>query len=67
MSTLVMVGNKDLPRPVAESLEMLRLIPGAKLVVVKNAAHISNFEQPEFVTKTLEEFIRTCFELEEQH
>jgi 3-oxoadipate enol-lactonase len=44
--TLVMVGAEDQALPPAHSEKIATLIPGARLVVIPDAAHISNLEQP---------------------
>ncbi|MBC3374578.1 alpha/beta fold hydrolase [Pseudomonas sp. SWRI92] len=50
--TLVMCGDQDKPRPPAEALEMAELI-GCRHMLVPEAGHISNLENPEFVTEAL--------------
>ncbi|AEV61775.1 alpha/beta fold hydrolase [Pseudomonas ogarae] len=54
--TTVMFGDQDKPRPPSESLEMAELI-GCSHVVIPEAGHISNLENPEFVTGALLEFL----------
>lgn len=56
-STWVMCGDQDKPRPPSEALEMARLI-GCPYVLVPDAGHICNLENPEFVTRALLEFLR---------
>ncbi|MBM3489192.1 MAG: 3-oxoadipate enol-lactonase [Alphaproteobacteria bacterium] len=51
--TLVIVGRQDMGTPVAMSEAIAGKIPGAKLVVVENAAHLGNIEQPEIYTREL--------------
>jgi pimeloyl-ACP methyl ester carboxylesterase len=55
-TTLVMCGDQDQPRPPSEAREMAESI-GCPWVLVPEAGHISNLENPEFVTKTLLEFL----------
>lgn len=55
--TLVMCGDQDKPRPPSEALEMAELI-GCRHVLIPEAGHISNLENPEFVTAALLEFLR---------
>jgi pimeloyl-ACP methyl ester carboxylesterase len=55
-STLVMCGDQDIPRPPGEAREMAELI-GCPWVLVPEAGHISNLENPEFVTETLLAFL----------
>ncbi|WP_448632338.1 MULTISPECIES: alpha/beta fold hydrolase [Pseudomonas fluorescens group] len=55
--TLVMCGDQDKPRPPSEALEMAERI-GCPHVLIPDAGHISNLENPEFVTQVLLEFLR---------
>ncbi|WP_260955072.1 alpha/beta fold hydrolase [Pseudomonas citri] len=55
--TLVMCGDQDKPRPPSEALEMAELI-GCPHVLIPEAGHISNLENPEFVTEGVLEFLR---------
>lgn len=59
LPVLIMVGEQDKPRPVLESHLMQDAIAGSRLVVIPQAGHISNLEQPEFVTQALQEFFET--------
>jgi 3-oxoadipate enol-lactonase len=43
--TLILVGRDDPITPVADSTLMNEQIPGSKLIVIDNAAHVSNIEQ----------------------
>ncbi|SSB94508.1 Pimeloyl-ACP methyl ester carboxylesterase [Pseudomonas sp. 43mfcvi1.1] len=54
--TVVMCGDQDKPRPPSEALEMAELI-GCPHVLIPEAGHISNLENPEFVTEALLEFL----------
>ncbi|MBO1540171.1 alpha/beta fold hydrolase [Pseudomonas sp. OA65] len=54
--TLVMCGDQDKPRPPSEALEMAELI-GCSHVLIPEAGHISNLENPEFVSEALLEFL----------
>ncbi|MBT2337794.1 MULTISPECIES: alpha/beta fold hydrolase [Pseudomonas] len=54
--TLVMCGDQDKPRPPAEALEMAELI-GCRHVLIPQAGHISNLENPGFVTEALLAFL----------
>jgi pimeloyl-ACP methyl ester carboxylesterase len=54
--TLVLCGDQDTPRPPSEAREMAELI-GCECVLVPEAGHISNLENPEFVTEALLEFL----------
>lgn len=55
--TLVMCGDQDKPRPPSEALEMAELI-GCDHVLIPQAGHISNLENPEFVTEALLKFLK---------
>lgn len=57
LPVLIAVGQEDAPRPVLESYLMVDCISGAELVQIPNAGHISNLEQPEFVSNMLLEFL----------
>ena len=54
--TLLMCGALDIPRPPAETTRMAELI-GCEQVIVPDAGHISNLEQPAFVTRALEAWL----------
>jgi pimeloyl-ACP methyl ester carboxylesterase len=51
--TLVLCGRQDALTPLELHVEIVQLIPGAKLVVVENSGHLSTMEQPEAVTAVL--------------
>jgi 3-oxoadipate enol-lactonase len=55
--TLVIVGADDPATPVAAAEAIAAGIPGAKLAVIPNAAHISNIEQADAFNKALTEFL----------
>ncbi|MGF1731634.1 alpha/beta fold hydrolase [Photobacterium kasasachensis] len=57
LPTLIMVGAEDSPRPPLEAQLMHDAIDGSQYVIIPAAGHISNLEQPEFVTKHLVEFL----------
>ncbi|WP_038183838.1 alpha/beta fold hydrolase [Vibrio rhizosphaerae] len=59
LPVLIMVGEQDKPRPVLESYLMQDAIAGSQLIVIPQAGHISNLEQPEFVTQALQGFFDT--------
>ncbi len=54
--TLVMCGDHDIPRPPHETLEMARII-GCSHVLVPDAGHMANLENPGCVTDTLLSFL----------
>ena len=51
--TLVLAGREDVIMPLAVLEEMAGAIPGARLVVVEDCAHVAMLEQPEAVTDAL--------------
>ncbi|WP_095078720.1 alpha/beta fold hydrolase [Pseudomonas sp. Irchel s3h17] len=55
-ATLVMCGDQDTPRPPSETIEMAELI-GCPYRLVPDAGHISNLENPRFVTEALLAFL----------
>lgn len=55
--TVVVVGEEDQGTPVAASRAIQERIPGAELVVLKSASHLSNVEQPEAFTSVLTSFL----------
>ncbi|MBV8689207.1 MAG: alpha/beta hydrolase, partial [Candidatus Eremiobacteraeota bacterium] len=54
---LVICGELDPIAPVALSQEIANGIPGAKLIVIPNANHVSNADAPERFNALLEEFL----------
>jgi 3-oxoadipate enol-lactonase len=60
--TLVMCGSEDRAQPVARSETIARGIPGANLVVIDGAGHMSAIEQPAKVNEHLVPFVRACLE-----
>jgi pimeloyl-ACP methyl ester carboxylesterase len=55
--TLVMVGEHDLLTPPADSDLLAQQIPGAKLVTIDQAGHMSNMENPDAFNEALLAFI----------
>lgn len=55
--TLVLVGADDVATPVAKAEAIVGGIAHARLEVVPDAGHSSTIEQPEAVTRLLEEFL----------
>jgi pimeloyl-ACP methyl ester carboxylesterase len=51
--TLVVVGRADALTPIEVNVEMARLVPGARLVVVENSGHLPPMEQPVAATALL--------------
>jgi 3-oxoadipate enol-lactonase len=56
--TLVVVGEEDEITPPAESVVLRDRIPGARLVTVAGAGHLSSLEQPAAWNAALREFLR---------
>ncbi|NOH80243.1 alpha/beta fold hydrolase [Vibrio sp. RE86] len=61
LPVLIAVGQEDKPRPVLESYLMVDSITGSELVQIPKAGHISNLEQPEFVTEMLQGFLSNVY------
>lgn len=57
-ATLVVVGALDEITPASEAELMQRAIPRSTLSVIPGAGHLSNLEQPEAFSRTLEDFLR---------
>jgi 3-oxoadipate enol-lactonase len=57
--TLILVGAEDPITPVADSEKMHREIAGSRLVVIENAAHVSNLERTEQFNEELIGFLRS--------
>ncbi len=58
--TLVIAGEDDPATPIEMAEEIARLIPGAELTVVPEAAHLIALEQPDVVNLLLESFLTRC-------
>lgn len=56
---LVLVGDSDVGTPVSMAEEIVRSLPGSRLHVIKNAAHLSNVEQPAEFNRVLRQFVAT--------
>jgi 3-oxoadipate enol-lactonase len=54
---LVLCGDKDPGTPPAMSREIHENAPGSKLVMIPDAAHLANLEQPAAFTKALRDFL----------
>ena len=55
--TLVIVGAEDGGTPPAMAREIVEAIPGARLEIIPDAAHLSNIEQPEIFNRLLLDFL----------
>lgn len=56
-ATLVLVGEHDSVTPLSVAESMQAVIPRATLVVVPNAGHLSNLEQPDVFSTALTDFL----------
>jgi len=56
--TLVITGTEDQVYPPAMAHDMARRIPGARLVEIEGAGHMSNLEQPERFNRALMDFLK---------
>ncbi len=54
---LVICGREDSLTPVVQSEFMHKTINGSKLVIIDEAAHVSNLEQPQVFNKNLDAFV----------
>ena len=57
--TLIIVGAEDTLTPPNDSEMMRDAIRGARLVAIPNAAHLSNFEQPDVFNSAAREFLKS--------
>lgn len=55
--TLVICGAEDVMTPIADSEAIARTIPGAELVVIPGAGHMSNMEQPAAFNAAIARFL----------
>ena len=56
--TLIIVGREDMITQLPESEVMHREIGGSRLVIIEDAGHVSNLEQPENFNRALTKFLR---------
>jgi pimeloyl-ACP methyl ester carboxylesterase len=61
---LVIVGKDDVLTPVADAERMAKGIAGAELVIIPDAGHLSNLEQPDRFTTAVAGFAGRLFEME---
>jgi len=54
--TLVIVGQDDVLTTPADAERIAKGIPGAKLVIIPEAGHLSNMEQPDLFNRAVEKF-----------
>jgi 3-oxoadipate enol-lactonase len=55
--TLILVGRKDPACTVEQAIVLHRMIEGSQMVVLEDAAHLSNIEQSQAFNRTLRAFI----------
>jgi 3-oxoadipate enol-lactonase len=55
--TLILTGRDDPSTTVEQATVLHRLIPQSELVVLDDAAHLSNIEQPEAFNRALRGFL----------
>lgn len=55
--TFMMVGELDVTTPLADSFNLLKLIPGSKLQILRNAAHLTKYEVPQEYNRAVAEFL----------
>lgn len=55
--TLIICGEQDGVAPPRESELLHQAIPGSRLVLIPNAGHVSNQEQPELFNRAIREFL----------
>lgn len=55
--TLALVGDADPLTPVELSEEIVSLVPGARLAVIPDCGHLSPIEQPDLVSRALEQWL----------
>ena len=56
--TLIVVGEDDKATPVSSARTMHEAIPGSRLVIIPEAGHVSNLEQPEPFNAALRDFLQ---------
>jgi pimeloyl-ACP methyl ester carboxylesterase len=59
--SLVVVGQDDTVTPMADAELLARSIPGAELVVLPDAGHLSSFEAPDAFSRALDGFLARVF------
>ena len=55
--TLIIVGDEDVATPPEKSERMRDGIDGARLKIIPGAGHSSSIEQPEAITRAIEDFL----------
>jgi 3-oxoadipate enol-lactonase len=54
---LIIHGADDQLIPVSEAQSMHTQLPGSRLVIIPNAGHLPNLEQPELFNQAVREFL----------
>lgn len=62
--TLVVAGEDDTAVPLAAAAAVAERIPGARLAVLKDAAHLGNVQQPVVFTELVGDFLRKTLGVE---
>ncbi|CAM3651449.1 3-oxoadipate enol-lactonase [Polynucleobacter brandtiae] len=57
--TLIVTGRQDPACTVDQAIVLNRMIDGSQLVILEDAAHLSNIEQPTAFNRTIRDFIDT--------
>lgn len=57
--TLIITGSQDVLMPLPSSQAMADIIPGKHLVVIPDAGHLSNVDQPEAFNAALSDFLES--------
>jgi pimeloyl-ACP methyl ester carboxylesterase len=57
--TLVLVGADDVLTPPSMAQTLAQGIPGARLVTIESAGHLSNWEEPEAFNAAVRSFLRS--------
>jgi 3-oxoadipate enol-lactonase len=55
--TLILTGRQDPACTVDQAIVLNRMIDGSKFVILEDAAHLSNIEQPEAFNRSIRDFI----------
>jgi pimeloyl-ACP methyl ester carboxylesterase len=55
--TLILAGQNDTPRPLAELKQMHNLLPGSQFAIIEHAGHMLTMEQPGQVNQLLANFL----------
>ena len=56
--TLVVLGENERKAVFPHAEKMIELIPNSRKIIVPDAGHVSNLENPEFFNRELDDFLR---------